>query len=111
MKTRLSRSVAAGVLGLTMALFGSFAATPIAEGNLLVEDDKLDQVTLANGRIFVGRVLEETDEIVKMEVVFRGIKTIQIWSALISAAVLAAMLVMLVDLSSRMVQRRMGMVR
>ena len=38
-------------------------------------------------------------------------QTIQIWSALISAAVLAALLVMLVDLSSRMVQRRMGMVQ
>jgi NitT/TauT family transport system permease protein len=38
-------------------------------------------------------------------------QTIQIWSALISAAVLAAMLVMLVDLSARLVQRRMGMVQ
>lgn len=38
-------------------------------------------------------------------------QTIQIWSALISAAVLAAILVMLVDLASRIVMRRMGMVR
>ncbi|MCR9135385.1 MAG: ABC transporter permease [Alphaproteobacteria bacterium] len=37
-------------------------------------------------------------------------QTIQIWSALISAAVLAALLVFLVDLASRVVQRRMGMV-
>ncbi len=37
-------------------------------------------------------------------------QTIQIWSALISAAILAALLVMLVDLASRFVQRRMGMV-
>ncbi len=36
-------------------------------------------------------------------------QTIQIWSALISAAVLAALLVMLVDVASRIVQRRMGM--
>ena len=35
-------------------------------------------------------------------------QTIQIWSALISAAVLAALLVMLVDIASRIVQRRMG---
>lgn len=38
-------------------------------------------------------------------------QTIQIWSALIAAAVLAAMLVMLVDLSARIVMGRMGMVR
>ncbi len=38
-------------------------------------------------------------------------QTIQIWSALIAAAVLAAMLVMLVDLSARVVMGRMGMVR
>ncbi|MDA4844627.1 ABC transporter permease [Hoeflea poritis] len=38
-------------------------------------------------------------------------QTIQIWSALVSAAVLAAMLVMLVDLSSRIVMNRMGMAR
>ncbi len=38
-------------------------------------------------------------------------QTIQIWSALISAAVLAAVLVMLVDLASRIVMRRMGMAR
>lgn len=37
-------------------------------------------------------------------------QTIQIWSALISAAVLAALLVFLVDIASRLVQRRMGMV-
>lgn len=37
-------------------------------------------------------------------------QTIQIWSALISAAVMAALLVFLVDLASRLVQRRMGMV-
>lgn len=37
-------------------------------------------------------------------------QTIQIWSALISAAVLAALLVFLVDIASRVVQRRMGMV-
>lgn len=37
-------------------------------------------------------------------------QTIQIWSALISAAVLAALLVFLVDVASRLVQRRMGMV-
>jgi len=36
-------------------------------------------------------------------------QTIQIWSALFSAAVLAALLVMLVDLASRIVLRRMGM--
>lgn len=36
-------------------------------------------------------------------------QTIQIWSALFSAAVLAAVLVMLVDLVSRIVLRRMGM--
>ena len=36
-------------------------------------------------------------------------QTIQIWSALISAAVLAALLVMLVDVAFRIVQRRMGM--
>ncbi|MEM6463978.1 MAG: ABC transporter permease [Pseudomonadota bacterium] len=38
-------------------------------------------------------------------------QTIQIWSALVSAAVLAAVLVTLVDISSRIVMRRMGMVR
>ena len=38
-------------------------------------------------------------------------QTIQIWSALVSAAFLAAMLVMLVDLSSRVVMNRMGMAR
>ncbi|WP_419911363.1 ABC transporter permease [Hoeflea sp.] len=38
-------------------------------------------------------------------------QTIQIWSALVAAAFLAAMLVMLVDLSSRMVMNRMGMAR
>lgn len=38
-------------------------------------------------------------------------QTIQIWSALVSAAILAAMLVMLVDLSSRVVMNRMGMAR
>ena len=38
-------------------------------------------------------------------------QTIQIWSALISAAVLAALLVMLVDIASRIVQRRMGTVQ
>lgn len=37
-------------------------------------------------------------------------QTIQIWSALFSAAALAALLVFLVDIASRMVQRRMGMV-
>lgn len=36
-------------------------------------------------------------------------QTIQIWSALFSAAVLAAVLVMLVDMVSRIVLRRMGM--
>jgi NitT/TauT family transport system permease protein len=36
-------------------------------------------------------------------------QTIQIWSALISAAALAAVLVMIVDLISRVVQKRMGM--
>lgn len=38
-------------------------------------------------------------------------QTIQIWSALISAAVLAGLLVFLVDLASRLVQRRMGMIQ
>lgn len=38
-------------------------------------------------------------------------QTVQIWSALISAAVLAALLVMFIDLISRIVQRRMGMVQ
>ncbi|MEX3009900.1 ABC transporter permease [Hoeflea sp. TYP-13] len=38
-------------------------------------------------------------------------QTIQIWSALIAAAALAAVLVMLVDLASRIVSGRMGMVR
>ncbi len=36
-------------------------------------------------------------------------QTIQIWSALFSAAIMAAVLVTLVDLASRLVQRRMGM--
>ena len=38
-------------------------------------------------------------------------QTIQIWSALIAAAILAALLVMLVDLASRIVMNRMGMAR
>ena len=38
-------------------------------------------------------------------------QTIQIWSALISAAILAALLVTLVDIASRIVQGRMGMLR
>ncbi|WP_136656501.1 ABC transporter permease [Nitratireductor sp. XY-223] len=38
-------------------------------------------------------------------------QTIQIWSALIAAAVVAAVLVTLVDLVSRIVMKRMGMVR
>ena len=38
-------------------------------------------------------------------------QTIQIWSALIAAAVLAATLVALVGLANRIVLRRMGMAR
>lgn len=38
-------------------------------------------------------------------------QTIQIWSALVAAAILAALLVMLVDLASRIVMNRMGMAR
>jgi len=71
----LTRAVTAIVL---IALLAGPVATAPAAG--LLADDRHDRVTLADGRVFTGEIVEETDDAITMKVVFRGITTTQTWS-------------------------------
>jgi len=43
-------------------------------------DDMLDQVTLSDGRQFTGHIIEETDDVLTMEIIKMGMRTKQTWS-------------------------------
>ncbi|MFG0328282.1 MAG: hypothetical protein ACF8PN_00130 [Phycisphaerales bacterium] len=68
-KTKLIRNL------LTILLVGSFFTIGLIPAAFAGDDDKLDQVTLADGRRFVGHILEEDDQTIRMKVFVRGIST------------------------------------
>ncbi len=68
----IRRSILTGVCALALL------CTTVAA---MAQDDTsmLDQVTLADGRQFTGRIIEETADFIKMEVVRLGMRTTQTW--------------------------------
>ena len=75
----------AGALALPLAVpstgFAQDASKAKADASKPLENDEsmLDEVTLANGRQFVGRIVEETADVVTMEIVRGKMKTKMTW--------------------------------
>lgn len=69
----VKRSVLAGVCAVSLLCPATAALAQDDEGAMF------DRVTLADGRVFTGNIVEETDDSITMEIVQFGMRTKQTW--------------------------------
>lgn len=55
-------------------------AVPTIATTVSLDSDKLDKVTMKDGRVFTGEIISEDDNVLTMKVSFKGISTEQTWS-------------------------------